>query len=78
MSIASLAGHLTLSPGFAWIGSWPALVAFGTATMCEIATFYVPWLENLMDTAAFPAATVAGTIMTASQVGDVSPLAESP
>ena len=38
MSIANLAGHLTLSPGFEWIGSWPALVAFGTATILEIIT----------------------------------------
>ena len=73
MSIANLAGHLTLSPGFEWIGSWPALVAFGTATVLEIITFYVPWLDNVMDAAALPAATVAGTIVTASQVGDMSP-----
>jgi hypothetical protein len=73
MSIASLAGHLTLSSGFEWIGSWPALLAFGTATILEIITFYVPWLDNVMDAAALPAATVAGTIVTASQVGDMSP-----
>lgn len=73
MSIANMAGHLTLSSGFEWIGSWPALVAFTTATVLEIGTFYVPWLDNLMDAAAIPAATVAGMIVTASQVGDVSP-----
>jgi hypothetical protein len=74
MSIAHLTGHLTLSPGFDWIGSWPALMAFGTATILEIITFYVPCLDNLMDTAAIPAATIAGTIVTASQIGDMSPL----
>jgi hypothetical protein len=73
MSIANLAGHLSLSPGLEWIGSWPALVAFAVATVCEIATFYVPWLDNVMDAVALPAATVAGTIVTASQVGDMSP-----
>jgi hypothetical protein len=73
MSIANLAGHLTLAPGFEWIGSWPALIAFATATVVEIATFYVPWLDNVMDAAALPAAAIAGTIVTASQVGDMSP-----
>ena len=74
MSIANLAGHLTLSPGFEWIGSWPALIAFGTATVLEIGAYCFPWIDNLLDLAATPAAIVAGTIVTASQVGDVSPL----
>jgi len=74
MSIASLAGHLTLAPGFEWIGTWPALIALATATILEIGAYYIPWLDNLMDTAATPAAIVAGTIVTASQLGDVSSL----
>ncbi len=74
MSIASLAGHLSLTPGFEWIGTWPALIALMTATILEIGAYYVPWLDNLMDTVASPAAVIAGTIVTASQIGDVSPL----
>lgn len=73
MVIAIRTGHLTVSPGFEWLGSWPALIAFATATALEIATYYVPWLDNLVDTAAIPAAVVAGTMMTASQVGEMSP-----
>ena len=74
MSIANLAGHLTLSPGFEWIGAWPALMGFATATVLEVGAYCVPWLDNLMDTMATPAAIVAGTIVTASQVGEMSPL----
>jgi hypothetical protein len=73
IGVASKLGHLTLSPGFAWMGSWVAVIAFGTATALEIATYYVPWLDNLMDTVATPAAIVAGTISTASVIGDMSP-----
>jgi Domain of unknown function (DUF4126) len=73
MSIASLGGHLTLSPGFEWIGSWPALVAFATATVLEIGAYYMPWLDNVMDSITTPAAVIAGTIVTASMVGDTSP-----
>lgn len=74
MSIAHQAGALSFSPGFEWIGSWPATIAFGIAMIIEIAAYYIPWLDNLLDTIATPAAVVAGTIITASMVGDVSPL----
>jgi hypothetical protein len=73
MSIASLSGHLTLSQGFEWIGSRPALVAFATATALEIGAYYIPWLDNLMDSITTPAAVIVGTIVTASMVGDISP-----
>lgn len=74
LSIAALAGHLDLSPGFGWLGSWPATIAFAVATLIEIGAYFVPWLDNLLDTIATPAAVVAGTIVTASVIGDVSPL----
>lgn len=73
MSIASLSGQLTLSPEFEWIATYPALAAFGIATIFEIAAYYIPWVDNLLDTIAVPAATVAGTIVMASAVSDVSP-----
>ena len=80
MSVASLAGHLTLSPGFEWIGTWPAFICFLAATSLEITAYYVPWLDNLLDTIATPAAVVAGTITLAATlaptpiVSDMSPL----
>jgi hypothetical protein len=73
MSIAVKGGYLTLSPGFAWIGSDTALIAFGIATALEIAGYYVPWVDNFLDTVATPAAVVAGTIVTASMVTDIHP-----
>src|SRR5258705_403728 len=73
MSIASLSGHLTLAPSFQWIGSYPALIAFSVATALEIAAYYVPWLDHLLDTIATPAAIVAGTVVTASMISGMSP-----
>jgi hypothetical protein len=73
MSIAANAGHLSLAKGFAWIGSDIALVAFSIATLLEIGGYYIPWVDNFLDTVATPAAIVAGTVVTASMVGDVSP-----
>jgi hypothetical protein len=73
MSVASLAGHLDLAPGFDWIGTYYALAAFGTATVVEILGYYIPWVDNLLDTIATPAAVVAGTVATAALVSDLSP-----
>ena len=73
MSIASMTGHIHLSAGFDWIGTWPALTALAAATTLEVGAYYVPWVDHLMDTAATPAAIIAGTIVTASMVGDISP-----
>jgi hypothetical protein len=73
MSVASLAGHLDLAPGFDWIGTYYALAAFATATVVEILGYYVPWVDNLLDTIATPAAIVAGTVATAAMVSELSP-----
>ena len=72
-SIAAHSGHLTLAPSFQWMGSDPALIAFAVATILEIAGYYIPWVDNFLDTVATPAAIVAGTIITASMVTDMSP-----
>src|SRR5688572_6479985 len=72
-SIAAHSGHLTLASNFQWIGSTEALTAFSIATALEIGAYYVPWLDNFLDTVATPTAVVAGTMMTASMITDVSP-----
>lgn len=73
MGIAAHAGHLTLAEGFEWIGGWPAIIAFAVATVLEIAAYYIPWLDNLLDSLATPAAVVAGTIAVASVMDEMSP-----
>jgi len=74
ISTAALAGHVHLAYGFEWLGTWPAFACFLTATILEIAAYYIPWIDNLLDSVATPAAVVAGTIITASVVTDMSPL----
>jgi len=73
MSISSLSGQLVLSPEFDWIATYPALAAFSIATLFEVAAYYIPWVDNLLDTIAVPAATVAGTIVMAAAVSEMSP-----
>ena len=73
MSIASLAGHLNLDPSFQWIGSYPALITLSVATLLEILGYYIPWVDHLLDTIATPAAVIAGIVVTASVLTDLSP-----
>jgi len=48
ISIASLTGNLTLVDSFSWIGTYPALITFGMATVLEIAGYYIPWVDNIL------------------------------
>jgi len=73
MNLAALTGHLHLAPGFDWIGSDNATVAFSTAALVEVLAYYIPWLDHFLDLIASPAAVIAGTIATASMVMDMSP-----
>lgn len=74
MSIASLSGYLTLSPGFHWIGTHPALTVFATASILEVAAYYLPWVDNLVDSLSGPAAFVAGILVAASGIIGMDPL----
>ena len=71
---AARAGLLTLSPGFSWMETAPALIAFGTATVLEILAYYVPWLDHLLDVLATPAAVIAGVVASAAVFVDLPPL----
>jgi hypothetical protein len=73
MSIAAKTGHLTLLPAFQWIGGDIALWTFAIATVIEISAYYIPWVDNLLDVIATPAAIIAGIIITSSMVGGMSP-----
>jgi hypothetical protein len=73
MSAAAQTGHLTLADGFAWIGTPPALVAFGVATVLEIVGYFIPWVDHALDVIAAPAAVVAGTVATAGVAIDIDP-----
>ena len=65
---------ITLPEGIAWMGTLPALIAFGTATVIEIGGYYVPWIDHLLDVVATPAATIAGALMMGGFVTEIDPL----
>jgi len=71
---AARLGYLELASDMAWLGSDAALVALATATVLEVSAYYVPWLDNLLDTIATPTAVVAGVITWAAVTPELSPL----
>lgn len=73
VSLAAKTGHLQLSESFAWLSSDAALATFAVATAVELFAYYIPWLDNALDSIATPCAVVAGTILMASFVPEVDP-----
>lgn len=66
-------GVLPLSDGFQWLSTAGALVALTTASVLEVAAYYVPGVDHALDVAASPAALVAGVIASASVMTDIPP-----
>ncbi|MGE8561945.1 MAG: DUF4126 domain-containing protein [Acinetobacter sp.] len=76
MSIAAILGWFEPMQGFKWLAMPSVCLALGLATVCEIAAYYIPWVDNALDTIATPAAMVAGTLATmAVSSGEMSQFA---
>ena len=73
MSLAAYFGILPLGENWLWLGSMTALVILGVASVVESLSYLVPVVDNLLDTIAVPLAGVAGTIVMASSLTDLSP-----
>src|SRR5258708_25075663 len=71
--LAARFGGMHVVPGFWWLGSTPANVAFSVATGVEIVGYYVPWIDNLLDGLAAPTAVAAGILLMASTLVDCGP-----
>jgi hypothetical protein len=65
-SIAAKTGILPVQEGFQWLAMWPAMFCFGTATVLEILAYYIPFVDNLLDTITTPLAIGAGTLLLTS------------
>jgi len=65
--------YVQLAKNFGWLSSNPAFVVFLVAAIFEIAGYYLPIIDNFLDTIATPAAVVAGTLITAAFLVEVEP-----
>jgi hypothetical protein len=65
-SIAAKMGIFPVNEGFQWLAGWPAIISFGTATVAEILAYYIPFIDNLLDTITTPMAVGGGTLLLTS------------
>ncbi len=71
MLVAGLAARFDIfqfSDSFDWLATTPALIALGAATLFEIVGYYIPFIDNILDTIAAPLAAVAGTLLATSVI----------
>jgi hypothetical protein len=73
-SLAIKADLISVSPGFAWLGSNTALAVFAVATTIEIFGYLIPWLDHALDVMAAPCAVIAGTVLSASFITGMDPM----
>ena len=74
LSLASYFDVWQLNDSWQWIGSTTALITLGVATVIEILAYFIPYIDNLLDTISVPLATLAGTAVMLSTVTDLSPV----
>jgi hypothetical protein len=71
--VAARWGGLPLADGFQWLSSTGALLALGTASIVEVAAYYIPIVDHVLDLVAGPAAIFAGVLASASAMVDIPP-----
>jgi Domain of unknown function (DUF4126) len=74
VSVAAYFGKVHVASSFAWLGTVPAMAMLGAAAVVEIAAYYIPGVDNLLDAIATPVALGAGTMMVAAPLWDMPPL----
>ncbi len=73
----SLAGYFdvwSLNESWQWIGSLAAVITLGVATVIEVFAYFIPWVDNILDSMAVPLAAIAGTAVMVSTVAGLDPV----
>lgn len=64
-------GDVHVNESLAWVGSDAALICLTIATLTEIAAYYIPVIDNALDTLAVPMAVIAGTVITSGMMPEL-------
>ncbi|MGN0004343.1 MAG: DUF4126 domain-containing protein [Sphingobacterium composti] len=67
VSLASYFQWIPLQDNWQWLGSFTALLILGIAMLFEILAYYIPFIDNVLDSIAIPLSAVAGTLLFSSQ-----------
>ena len=74
LSLSAYFGLWDLNQNWEWIGSLAAVITLGVATVVEIFAYFIPWIDNLLDSIAVPLAALAGTAVMVSTVANLDPV----
>lgn len=74
-ALAAKFGIIHTPADMEWLGSWTAIIVFATAAIAEIGAYYIPFIDNVLDTIAAPLSVAAGTVLASSilPIGDQEP-----
>jgi Domain of unknown function (DUF4126) len=73
--LAAKTGYIpVVGDGFSWLTSVPALMMLAVASMAEIAAYYLPGIDNILDALAAPAAVIAGIGVSAAAMAGFDPM----
>ena len=74
MGVGSRLDLYKLEGSFVWVDDTWAIAIFAVATLLEIGGYFIPWIDNLLDAVATPAAIIGGIFVTsASLEGELDP-----
>ena len=73
LSLAARFEWVELGADMLWLGDTWVTIILAVATLVEIGAYYIPWLDNLLDTIATPAAMVAGSSVMAASLDGMHP-----
>jgi hypothetical protein len=74
LGLAARGGYVPLGESFAWVATGPALLMLSVAAIAEVVAYYVPGVDNLLDSIATPAAVIAGIAVSAAVMTDLPPM----
>jgi hypothetical protein len=63
-NLAAKFGLVSVAENFQWMTANTTTVVLVVAVVVEIASYYITFIDNLLDTLALPASVVAGTLLT--------------
>ncbi|OUS11296.1 hypothetical protein A9Q93_11610 [Nonlabens dokdonensis] len=73
-SIAAYFEVIPLNESWQWAGSLTAVIVLGVAAAVELLAYYIPFVDNLLDTISVPLAAIAGTVVMVSVAADMNPV----
>ena len=77
MGVGSRLDLYKLEGSFVWVDDTWAIAIFAVATLLEIGGYFIPWIDNLLDAVATPAAIIGGIFVTSTSLeGELNPSAQ--